>query len=61
MLHRVAHIATLLVSGVASGVCIGAVVTGVMPIWLGITVVLAVATITIGGAFDQSTSDDPRD
>lgn len=61
MATSVAYIATLLLSGVALGVTIGAVAYGPMPIWLGLSVGAAITIVAICGTFDKSTTDDPRD
>lgn len=61
MFNRVAHIATLLVAGIAAGITIGAVFLADLPVWIGLSTLVAVVVVTICSELDRSTSIDPRD
>lgn len=50
MATSVAYIATLLLSGVALGVTVGAVAYGPMPLWLGLSVGTAISIVAICGS-----------
>lgn len=61
MTTQVANIMTRIFAGIVIAVCIGFTITGDLPWWLALSVVIAVTITAICGVYQHASSDDLRD
>lgn len=61
MTTQVANIMTRIFADIVIAVCIGFTITGDLPWWLALSVVIAVIITAICGVYEQVTTDDMRD